>query len=286
MEVVYLKISFIGAGKVGFSLGKYFSVNNLNVKGYYSKSFKSSKEAAKFTNSTAYEDIKEIVNDSDILFITTPDDVIFNIWQQISKLNLKNKIICHTSGSLSSRIFSNANNSGAYVYSVHPMFPFSDKLNSYKKLKQAYFSIEGDKTHIEDLKNLLECLGNKVVVINGEKKHLYHLANVTVSNLALALLNLGCKYMENCGVSSEDSLKALFPLIESNIMNIKERGFLKSITGPIERGDIGTVMSHLEVIPDEDKPLYKNLSLVLLQIAREKHSEKDYSKLNEILGGI
>ena len=50
MEVITIKIGFIGAGKVGFALGKYLSENNINLVGYYSKNINSAIEAAKFTN--------------------------------------------------------------------------------------------------------------------------------------------------------------------------------------------------------------------------------------------
>ena len=44
-----MRIGFIGAGKVGFTLGKYFAVNGLDVAGYYSRNYKSAEEAAAFT---------------------------------------------------------------------------------------------------------------------------------------------------------------------------------------------------------------------------------------------
>lgn len=277
-------IGFIGCGKVGFSLGKYFSMKGITLSGYYSKSYKDAIEASEFTNSKAYENINDLASDSSMIFITTPDDSIHAVWQKLSTLNLANKIICHTSGSLTSSIFSNINNSDAFAYSIHPIFAFSDKYNAYKNLQNAYFSIEGPVSHIHELKDFIQSLGNKAFVINKEDKALYHLASVTVSNLVLSLINTGCSYLVQCGLNDDDALKALLPLVQNNIDNIKSNGFISALTGPIERNDLGTVKHHLGAIPIGDVQLYKNLSLNLLHLSEKKHKNKDYRKLKEYLG--
>ncbi len=127
MEVIIIKFGFIGAGKVGFSLGKYLKENNINVIGYYSKSQHSAKEAAIFTNTKHYSSLEDLIKNSDAIFITTSDNQISSVWNEIKRLPIKEKLICHCSGSISSDIFSNINNLGAYGYSIHPMFAISDK---------------------------------------------------------------------------------------------------------------------------------------------------------------
>ncbi|MGH4123139.1 MAG: Rossmann-like and DUF2520 domain-containing protein [Clostridium sp.] len=276
-------IGFIGCGKVGFSLGKYFSLKGITLSGYYSKFYKDAIEASEFTSSKAYENINDLVQDSSMIFITTPDDSIHEVLQKLSTLNLTNKIICHTSGSLTSSIFLDINNSDAFAYSIHPIFPFSDKYNSYKNLQNAHFSIEGPEYYIHELKDFIRSLGNKSFTINKEDKALYHLANVTVSNLVLSLINTGCSYLSQCGISENDALQALLPLIQNNIDNIKTKGFISALTGPIERNDLNTVKQHMGAAPIGDIQIYKNLSLKLLALSEKKHIDKDYNKLKEYL---
>ena len=76
-----MKVGFIGAGKVGFSLGKYFKEKNVDVTGYYSKSPESAKSAADFTNTKAYDAISDLLRESDTLFITVPDQNIGEVCQ-------------------------------------------------------------------------------------------------------------------------------------------------------------------------------------------------------------
>jgi predicted short-subunit dehydrogenase-like oxidoreductase (DUF2520 family) len=274
-----MKFGFIGAGKVGFSLGKYLKENNIDLNGYYSKSKHSAKEAAIFTGTKKYDNLEMLIEDSDAIFITTPDGEIQGVWNKINRLSIKDKLICHCSGSISSEIFSNINNHGAYGYSIHPMFAIS-----YKNLSQAFITIEGHNKHIEYFKHLFSSLGNDVAIISKENKSLYHAASVTVSNLILGLINNAINYLEDCGFTKETAMKALYPLIEFNLKNIKEKGVIDSLTGPVERGDLVTVINHLDVLREEDKELYRLLSRNILKIAKVKNLNRDYKNLEEYLG--
>lgn len=278
-----MKIGFIGAGKVGFSLGKYFSVNKLNITGYYSRNYASAFAAGAFTESKAYENLEDVVKENDAVFITTPDDEIKNVWQNIKKFNLKGKLIVHTSGSLSSHIFSDIKSKGAFGYSIHPMFPFSDKYNSYKKLNSIYFTLEGEEAKLEVLKLMLLKMGNHVITIDYTKKALYHLANVMVSNMVLSIISFGEEYLVKCGIEGEKAIEALYPLIISNVKNIGESGILSSLTGPVSRGDVGTIKKHLEVIPEEQEEIYKALSRRLLDLSVKGNKSKNYDEIRRLL---
>lgn len=280
-----MKFGFIGAGKVGFSLGKYLKEKNVNVVGYYSRSEHSSKEATIFTNTKQYMKLEDLIKNSDAIFITTSDSQIEEVWSEIKELSIKNKLICHCSGSISSEIFSNISKYGAYGYSIHPMFAISDKYNSYKDLSKAFITIEGHEEYKNYLKELFYSLGNNVAIISSESKPLYHAASVVVSNLVLGLINNGVTYLKECGFSQEMAIEALYPLIEFNIKNIREKGIIDSLTGPIERGDLSTVIGHCDVLEDRERELYKLLSRNVLEIAKLKNVQRNYENLEKYLGG-
>ena len=91
--VIDMRAGFIGAGKVGFSLGKYLKENGVEITGYFSKSPESAKSAADFTNTKLYKSIENILSDSDTLFITVPDGQISKVWDYMKNLDIKNKNI-------------------------------------------------------------------------------------------------------------------------------------------------------------------------------------------------
>ena len=99
-----MDIGFIGAGKVGCTLGKLFCEQGLKVTGYYDNNADAADEAARFTGSACYEDMKQLADESDVLFLTVPDGLIGPVFSQLrGAADLAGRLICHCSGSISSR---------------------------------------------------------------------------------------------------------------------------------------------------------------------------------------
>lgn len=278
-----MRAGFIGAGKVGFSLGRYLADGGITVTGYYSRNSVSAKEAAHFTGTDHYEDLVSITEDSDTLFITVPDGAIADVWQQLRDLPIKDKNICHCSGSISSTVFFDAEDKGAYACSVHPIYAVSDRYVSWKGLSDAVFSVEGSPQCRDMMKNMLESLGNEAVVIDGSRKALYHCAAVMVSNHMAALADTGIKMLEECGFSRETASRALAPLMTGNAQAIASQGPEKALTGPVERGDCVTVRKHLGVLEGQTKELYRLLSDILVDIAERKHPDRNYEEMKKEL---
>ncbi|MGL4741715.1 MAG: Rossmann-like and DUF2520 domain-containing protein [Sarcina sp.] len=279
-----IKFGFIGASKLGVSLGKYFIENNIKVSGYYNRNNEMAKEAAVFTGTMFFETIEELVKNSSVIFISTADCAIAQMWELLKQYNITGKIICHGSGSISSEIFSNINKFGAYGYSIHPMLAISSKYDSYKLLKNAFITIEGDKKYKYSLYNLFKDIGNDVAFISSNDKAKYHLSAVMASNLIVAQVNKSVQLLSECGFDKNEALKALMPLIENNIKNISKKGVEESLTGPVERGDLGTIKRHVDCFENEnDLELYRLLSLGALEIAQEKNNFRNYDEIKDYL---
>ena len=279
-----MKAGFIGAGKVGFSLGKYLAENGIDVTGYYSRSADSAIKASEFTGTRYYKDLTDIIEDSDTLFITAPDGAITEVWEYIRNLPIKNK--CHCSGSISSAAFFDAEKKGAFRYSIHPLYAFSDRYESYKDLRGAYFSIEGSKARLKEMAACFAQLGNTVVPIDQEAKALYHCAAVMASNHMIALADAAAEMLSSCGFDQESAVKALTPLMRGNISAIIASGPAAALTGPVERNDLNTVAEHLHALERADPQtaeLYRFLSSRLVKIACDKHPDRDYTELKELL---
>ena len=113
-----MKIGIIGAGKVGTTMGKYIVDHGGTVIGFYTRTESSGLESARFTETAYYTTLDSLIEKSDILFVATTDGAIKQIWDSIATRNVRGKVICHFSGSLSSDVFSNWEETGALACSV------------------------------------------------------------------------------------------------------------------------------------------------------------------------
>lgn len=281
-----MKTGFIGAGKAGCSFSRHIMSPQTTICGFYSKTQEHSKQAADSTKSAVFLNLEDVVQSSDMIFVTTPDSAIGEIWRQIKALeerkavSLKGKIFCHLSGSLSSLVFAGARELGAFACSAHPMQAISSKDTD---LSSAFFTLDGDPHAVELVKALLEKKGNPTAVIEPGCKKKYHMAAAAASNLAVGLTQMAMDSLVECGFSRDGALAMLGPLMMGNVKSICEKGTVQALTGPVERGDCDTVKAHLSQLTDEKKDIYRLLSLQLIPIAQMKNQTRDYTDLQEIL---
>ena len=283
-----MKAGFIGAGKVGCSLGKFLSTHGVEVAGYYDRDTEYAEEAARFTGSVRFFSVEDAVRESDMLFITVPDGVISSVFDEIKVFDIREKYICHCSGSISAAdAFVGIESTGAYEYSVHPLFAANDRFETYRELADAFFTLEGDESHIDDIRKVLEDAGLKVKRIHSSDKAKYHLAAVITSNMVLGLIDSGIDLLMDCGFKEEEARLAIRPLVIGNVTHALDAGTVKALTGPVERGDVRTLERHLDQLGEpEQRQLYRLLSLRLLNIAKKKNPERDYSELENFLGKL
>ena len=271
-----MKIGFIGAGKVCHTMSFYLNSKYNNVVGIYSKDICDAKEAAKFSISEYYSNLSDLLDLCDTLFLTVNDDSLEIIVKELINLNIKNKILIHTSGSYNSDIFSSLNDNN-YCYSLHPIYAFNDKYNSINGFGDCYFTLEGNVKYLEDIKKLFL---NRVVLINKEDKTKYHIACVMLSNFICGITYKSEEILNSIGINN---LEIFRPLILNNINNILNSNSVKALTGPIVRNDIKTISKHLDNIDKKD--LYIMLSNILIEMSMKK-TDNDYSEMKKLLGGI
>ena len=277
-----MKTGIIGAGRVGCSLGKYFRSKNADLVGYYDTNTAAAEEAAAFTQTAGFDQVQQLVRESDILFITTPDSLLVPVWEEIKGMSHRNQIICHCSGALSSDSFSGAKEAGVSCCSVHPMLPFSNKFSSYQQLEHAFFTVEGHPHAVQVITDLLTSYGNEVCRIDAAAKPEYHAAASILSNQVIAVLDTGYRLLEDCGFSRK-AVAATAALVRQNIENVLSQGCVHALTGPIERGDIATVEKHLHCLNTEDAALYRMLGTRLLAIAEGKNPAQNYENMRHVL---
>ena len=164
------------------------------------------------------------------------------------------------------------------------MFAVSDKYHAYEELPDVFFTIEGNKDHLDGIRGMLSEAGLQTRLIDPADKTRYHAAAAAASNLVIGLLDQSISMLGECGFSEEDARAALTPLVLGNVRHLLRDGAVRALTGPVERSDTETVRKHLASLDSRrDRVLYSLLSLRLADIAQRKHPDRDYTAVEKIL---
>lgn len=274
-----MKIGFIGAGKVGCSLAKYFVTKGLTVQGFYSRSNLHAQQASQFINGKVFTSLIELIEDCDCIFITVPDSQIAVVWSELSLMPIEDKLIGHCSGLLSSQVFQRNKTVFPRGFSLHPLYAIHDRFACDLSQQNIYFTLEAPDDVLKQLLSFFETVINSIATIQADSKPLYHAACVILSNQVIALAHIGSQLFNQCNLPEAFSQHAWHKLFIDNTQALCRVGAMQALTGPIERGDVATIKQHLAVIPADIKPIYQYLSHVLLNLSQQKHPERDYQRL-------
>ncbi|HWN90366.1 MAG TPA: DUF2520 domain-containing protein [Verrucomicrobiae bacterium] len=149
-------------------------------------------------------------------------------------------------------------------------------------------------TLMRRLRALARVIGAKPRHVGDEDRALYHAAAVYASNFVDVVVAEAVRLLGQIGWSEDEATRALMPLIDGAVANIRRRGVVGALTGPIRRGDAETVKRHLEALSklgpappalratsprvgrshlpingEDPASLYRMLALVALEIAKE-----------------
>lgn len=283
-------VGIIGAGRVGGSFAIALKKKLKSIKVTLCKTTKISlkpKSERDYleSHSEIINSIEKLVTTSDIIFIAVKDDKIADIVDKIARLkvNIDNKYFFHFSGSLTSDIFIPLKKKArVFVASLHPVQSFPNIKEGVKKILNIYWILEGDRKAWKAILPVIKSLNGKIVFIDKELKVLHHIVCVYCGNFITGLLHIA----EELALEGKLNRQIYFPLLESVIDNIKNaRNASEVLTGPLIRGDINTIKTHLKYLESYPEFLqsYKYFSRILLEMVKNKLEEKTYNKLSGLL---
>lgn len=287
MAVQEKTIGFIGSGTVGKVLALLLARGGYSVVAAASRSFSSSEElAASIDGCRAYVDPQDVVDVSDLVFITTPDSAIKEIADRLAWR--RGQWLVHCSGADSLDPLMAAKEQGAAIGAMHPLQSLSTYQQAVDNLPGSTFSIEANGELLEFLKKMATDLNGRWVVLQPGDKVLYHTAAVMVSNYLVTLAKIGTDLWKAFGIDQKEALDALMPLIRGTVANLAEVGLPQALTGPIARGDKRTVEKHLvclQAMAPELLGTYIEMGLQTIPVAVEKGriSGADAQELCELL---
>ncbi|NLV16813.1 MAG: DUF2520 domain-containing protein [Syntrophomonadaceae bacterium] len=269
------KIGIVGAGVVGTAVGVILASRGYEITGVYDIIPESTERLAAKVGARKCTALQQVSENAEILFITTNDSAIATVAEGLAKEGgfRNGQVVLHMSGALTSDILEPAKAFGALTVSVHPMQSFASEERAVSNLPGSVFTIEGDIESHQVASQLVKDLDGKYFVIDKKVKPIYHAGACVVSNYLVTVIDVGLQLMESIGIPRAQALPAIIPLVNGTVKNIERIGIPKALTGPIARGDISTVLKHLECL-DELAPqlvlLYSWLGYYTAEVATAK----------------
>ncbi len=297
-----LDICIIGPGRLGltlaycFSLSTNNSINLISLSGRRQESVQNAKNILGRIKSNTFFllDNTEAVQKANCILICTPDDLIKKVCEELflkGKAAGEGKTFIHFSGLKGLDVLDSAKSSGASVCCIHPMKSFANYLDSANSIKGTLFGVtydKKDKRAAFAIKEILGFLQGKSVYIENSTKAVYHACACMASNYLVGLLNIVEKMGKEIGIEPEIFMEGILNLSQGTIDNIKKLGTHNSLTGPIARGDVGTVKNHIENIGSrlnsDYTDVYKILGRFTADIALENKwiDSKTYDRLLDL----
>jgi len=227
---------------------------------------------------------QSIVSHTDMIIISVPDDNIDQVVKGLSKFNLKQTLVIHTSGVHSSNLLADLERQGAKTGSLHPMQTFPERLGPSSLWQNIKLTYQGSVEGFRNCKKICEQLNSALIQVTEEQKQALHIAAVFAANYSVAIYAAAEKIIDVQKLSKD----ILLPLIEQVQSNFKKNSAHNILSGPLQRGDHKTLAKHLEFLnhPEftNEKELYQNIAKFILEDdnfdVNQRHTLKKVVKKN------
>lgn len=276
-------VSIIGSGRLGTALAKALAVSHYAIEALVSRKIAHARQAAALVGSATIalsEAELQSLPASKIILITTPDGEILKTADRIASLKAspRGRTVLHTSGALSaSEVLAPLAAAGFATGSLHPLVSISEPQTGAKKLRGAFYCVEGDAAANRVARSIVKDLQGHSFHIASNSKPLYHAAAVMASGHVTALVSLAADMLVQCGLDEKTARRVLLPLLESTVANLSISEPATALTGTFARGDLVTVRRHLQALANEHLKealhAYKLLGRRSLELAKKKIDE-------------
>ncbi|MFC1864477.1 Rossmann-like and DUF2520 domain-containing protein [Chloroflexota bacterium] len=267
-----LKLGLIGAGTVGTALAIRLSERGYQVVAVSSRSQTSADKLAQAISGCRVASNSQAVADAaDLIFITTPDGTIPVVASEVQWHPGQN--VVHCSGADSTDTLEPARKLGAHVGAFHPLQTFASVKQAIDNIAGSTFAIEAEEPLLTTLKDMATALDGHGIELKASDKVVYHAAAVIACNYLVTLVKLATDLWQTFGVPPHQASQALLPLLRGTINNIDTVGIPQCLTGPIARGDTGTIKKHLNALQKVAPAVlstYRELGLQTIPVALAK----------------
>lgn len=265
-------IAVVGAGRAGSALARSLAMAGYRIAGIWSPTFDHAVELAAAVGAAVMEPA-EMLARARLTLLAVPDDALAGLSEQLAPSvdSEQPPMVAHCSGVAPAAALASLAARGALIGGFHPLAAISRRDQPLPT--GITFAVEAEEPLRGALWQVAADLGGRPFDLAAASRPLYHAAAVLASNFPVVLAAQASELLQRIGIPPDAALSALVPLLQSTVDNLAEIGVPAALTGPLVRGDGGTVAQHLRAL-DETAPeiarVYRVLSAAALPLAQAR----------------
>jgi predicted short-subunit dehydrogenase-like oxidoreductase (DUF2520 family) len=240
-------VGIIGAGAVGTALGAALHRAEWPVVAVASRdAARRERFRSLVPGARGFAEAPALLDEAELVFLAVPDDAIEQLAGQLRLYG--GQALVHTSGVLGVEVLEPARAAGTQLGTFHPLIAFADTERAIAAFHGATVAVEGDDQLVAHLADMAEALGATAVRLAPGSKAAYHAAAVLSAGGFVALLDAIAELGKAAGLDEQGALAVYGGLIEQTLGNARALGIRAALTGPMTRGDVGTLERHLDAM--------------------------------------
>ena len=250
-----LGVGVVGAGRVGAVLGSALRAAGHAVVGASGISEASLERIATMLPGVPALAVEQVVDRAELVLLTVPDDALADLVAGLARVGAwhAGQIVVHTAGALGTDVLGPARAAGAIPLAIHPAMTFTGTSLDLARLAGCSFAVTGPTPVLPIGQALVVEIGGEPVVVAEAARPLYHAALAHGANHLVVLVAQAAQALAAAGVEHPD--RVLGPLLsaalDTAVRTASSAGTstgasgMAALTGPVVRGDVGTVAAHL-----------------------------------------
>uniref|UniRef100_UPI00202EE443 Rossmann-like and DUF2520 domain-containing protein n=1 Tax=Actinomyces sp. 186855 TaxID=2761164 RepID=UPI00202EE443 len=291
-----LGVGIISAGRVGAVLGSALRAVEHQVVGVHAVSEASRERAEMLLPGVPVLEVEEIVRRAELVLLAVPDDALAGLVQGLADLGAwqMGQIVVHTSGAHGTGVLAPAQAAGAIPIALHPAMTFSGWSTDLARLTGCPMAVTAPAAFLPVGQALAVELGGEPFVLDEAARPAYHAALAHGANHLVTLVDQAVRALAAAGVADPEA--TLQPLLTAALDRTLHEGAEHALTGPVARGDAGTLSRHLTALAalrdeqgralDEVVATYRALAeaTVRQRLDAGRLGEEQAARLREALG--
>lgn len=280
-------IAIAGAGRMAQSLGRLLRERGERIAAVASRQMDHARAAVEFIGEGEAVSYPCLPRCAQRVLIAVSDGAIPHVAAVLAEAGMSGGAALHTCGAHGPEILAPLAARGVSCGTLHPLQTVASPAQGLEALQGCTFGITAEGAAAAWAERIAAMLGGRALFVPADKRPLWHAAAVMASNYVVALVDAAVMLMGAAGIEERDALAAVAPLVKASSANALSLGPVRALTGPVERGDVETVTTHLSALaaaPPAVRAFYRAAALQALDIARRRGIEETKArKLEEVL---